>query len=60
MEGTLAEKWLELLKEIAPRTIRVALMFNPQTAHYAEYYLRPLRAAAPKLGVTTFTTPVRR
>jgi putative tryptophan/tyrosine transport system substrate-binding protein len=59
MEGTLAEKWLELLKEIAPRTIRVALMFNPQTAPYAEYYLRPLQAVAPKLGVTTFTTPVR-
>jgi putative ABC transport system substrate-binding protein len=58
MEGTLAEKWLELLKEIAPRTIRVALMFNPQTAPYAEYYLRPLEAVAPNLGATTFTTPV--
>jgi ABC-type uncharacterized transport system substrate-binding protein len=59
MEGALAEKWLELLKEIAPRTIRVALLFNPQTAPYAEYYLKPLQAVAPKLGVTTFTTPVR-
>ncbi len=59
MEGTLAEKWLELLKEIAPRTIRVALMFNPQTAPYAEYYLRPLQTVAPKLGVTTLATPVR-
>jgi putative ABC transport system substrate-binding protein len=56
--ATLVEKWLELLKEIAPRTIRVAVMFNPQTAPY-EYYLRPLQAAAPKLGVKTFPTPVR-
>jgi putative tryptophan/tyrosine transport system substrate-binding protein len=59
MEGTLSEKWLELLKEIAPRSVRVALMFNPQTALYAEYYLRPLQAVAPKLGVATFATPVR-
>jgi putative ABC transport system substrate-binding protein len=59
LEATLAEKWLELLKEIAPRTIRVAAMFNPQTAPYAEYHLGPLRTAAPKLGVTLFPTPVR-
>ena len=25
-------KWVELLKEIAPRTVRVALLFNPATA----------------------------
>jgi hypothetical protein len=59
MEGTLSEKCLELLKEIAPRSVRVALMFNPQTAPYAEYYLRPLQAVAPKLRVATFATLVR-
>jgi putative tryptophan/tyrosine transport system substrate-binding protein len=59
LEATLVEKWLELLKEIAPRTTRVAVMFNPQTAPYAEYYLSQLQAVAPKLGVTPFTTPVR-
>ena len=60
MEGTLAEKWLELLKEIAPRTVRQSpSMFNPQTAPYAEYYLRPVQAVAPKLAVATFATPVR-
>jgi putative tryptophan/tyrosine transport system substrate-binding protein len=37
LKATLAEKWLELLKEIAPRTMRIAIMFNPQTAPYAEY-----------------------
>lgn len=58
-ESSLAEKWLQLLKEIAPRVTRAAVMFNPQTAPYAEYYLQPLRAAAPKLRVTTFTATVR-
>ena len=37
MEPTMAGKWLELLKEIAPSVARVALLFNPATAPYAEY-----------------------
>jgi putative ABC transport system substrate-binding protein len=41
MEPTLAGKWLELLKEIAPRVNRVAFLFNPATAPYAEIYLNP-------------------
>src|SRR5215467_5306305 len=31
-EPTMAGKWLELLKEIAPRVNRVAFLFNPATA----------------------------
>ena len=34
-EPTMAGKWLELLKEIAPGVTRVAMMFNPATATYA-------------------------
>jgi predicted esterase YcpF (UPF0227 family) len=30
--SALGGKWVELLKEIAPRTVRVALLFNPATA----------------------------
>ena len=37
---------------------RVAVMFNPRTAPYAEYYLQPLQAVATKLGVMTFTASV--
>jgi putative ABC transport system substrate-binding protein len=58
-ESTLVEKWLQLLTEIAPRVTRVAVMFNPDTAPYAEYFLRPLNAAAPKLGVKVYTATVR-
>ena len=46
IEPTMAGKWLELLKEIAPRVTRVAFLFNPTTAPYAEYYLKPFKAAA--------------
>ena len=36
IEPTMAGKWLELLKEIAPSVARAALLFNPATAPYAE------------------------
>src|SRR5262245_34526400 len=45
MEATVAGKWLELLKEIAPRVARVAFLFNPATATFYEYYLNPFKAA---------------
>jgi putative tryptophan/tyrosine transport system substrate-binding protein len=46
-EATMAGKWLELLKQIAPRVVRVAMLFNPVSATYAEYWLNPFKAAAP-------------
>ena len=51
-------KWLELLKEIAPRVGRVALLFNPATATYAEYYLNPFKTAAPSFAVEAIAAPV--
>ena len=59
IEPTMAGKWLELLKEIAPSVARVALLFNPATAPYAEYYLGPLKAAAASLAVAAIAEPVR-
>ena len=59
LEASLVEKWLELLKELAPSVTRVAVMFNPQTAPYAEYYLQPLEAVAPKFGIKPFAARVR-
>jgi putative tryptophan/tyrosine transport system substrate-binding protein len=58
-EGSLGGKWLELLKEIAPRVARVAMLFNPSTANYAEIYLDPFRAAGASFGVETVVAPVR-
>jgi putative ABC transport system substrate-binding protein len=58
VEGSLGGKWLELLKEIAPRVVRVAMLFNPSTALYAEFYLNPFKAAAASLGVEAITAPV--
>jgi ABC-type uncharacterized transport system substrate-binding protein len=58
-EPTLASKWLELLKEVAPRATRVAFMFNPTTAPYFEYYLTPFKAAARSLGMEAIVAPVR-
>jgi putative ABC transport system substrate-binding protein len=58
VEPTMAGKWLELLKEIAPRVNRVALLFNPATAPYAEYYLNSFKAAAASFAVEAFAAPV--
>jgi putative ABC transport system substrate-binding protein len=58
MEPTVAGKWLELQKEIAPRVARVAFLFNPATASYAEYYLGPFKAAAASFAVEAIVTPI--
>jgi putative tryptophan/tyrosine transport system substrate-binding protein len=59
MEPTMAGKWVEMLKEIAPRVARVALLFNPTTAPYAENWLSPFKAAAASFGVQGTAAPVR-
>ena len=58
MEPTMAGKWVELLREIAPHVAKSALLFNPETAPYAEYYLNPFKAAA-SLAVEAIAAPVR-
>ena len=55
----MAGQWLELLKEIAPRVVRVAMLFNPETATYADYWLDPFKAAAPSFAVEAIAAPVR-
>jgi ABC-type uncharacterized transport system substrate-binding protein len=58
-EPTMGGKWLELLEEIAPRVNRVAFLFNPATATYSEYFLKPFRAAAASVAVEAVAAPAR-
>ena len=58
IEGSLGGKWMELLKEIAPRVARVAFLYNPPAAPYAEFYLKSFKTVAASLGVEATTAPV--
>jgi putative ABC transport system substrate-binding protein len=58
MEPTMAGKWVELLKEIAPPVTRVAFLFNPASAPYVDFYLTPFKAAAPSFAVEVIAAPV--
>jgi putative tryptophan/tyrosine transport system substrate-binding protein len=55
---TITSKWLELLKEIAPRTIRVMLLFNPPTSPYAQGFFDPFKMAGSSIGVEAIASPV--
>jgi len=54
---SLAGKWLELLKEAAPRVVRVGVIFNPGVV--TENYLAVIDAAAEVLAVRAVRTPYR-
>jgi putative ABC transport system substrate-binding protein len=58
-EPSLGGKWVELLKEIEPRTTRVVLLFNPDTAANAPSFVQPADAAGSALLVSVISTPVR-
>ena len=50
-EYSIGSKWLELLKQAAPQVSRVALVFNPRTAPFADLFWRGVEAAAPAFAV---------
>jgi putative tryptophan/tyrosine transport system substrate-binding protein len=58
-EFSIGTKWLEVLKQIAPRVTRVALVFNPQSAPFADLFLRPVEAAASSFSVAPIGAAVR-
>jgi putative ABC transport system substrate-binding protein len=51
-------KWVELLKEIAPRTGRVALLFNPATVVPVQFFMPSIQAAASSFAVQVSAAPV--
>jgi putative tryptophan/tyrosine transport system substrate-binding protein len=58
-EFSIGTKWLETLKQLAPRVTRVAVIFNPETAPFADLFWRPLKAAAASFAVTPISAGVR-
>jgi putative tryptophan/tyrosine transport system substrate-binding protein len=51
-------KWVELLKEIEPRTMRVALLFNPATAVPLQFFMPSIQTAASSFSVQAAAAPV--
>jgi putative ABC transport system substrate-binding protein len=56
-EPSMGGKWLGLLKECAPRTTKVALIFNPRTTPYVGM-LTSIEAAAPSYAIDLATRGV--
>jgi putative ABC transport system substrate-binding protein len=51
-------KWVELLKEVAPLTVRAALLFDPTTAVPLQFFMPSIQAAASPFAVEASATPV--
>ena len=51
-------KWVQLLKEIAPNTVRVALLSNPATGAPLEFYMPSIQAGASSSDVQVSVAPV--
>jgi putative tryptophan/tyrosine transport system substrate-binding protein len=59
LAASLVGKWLQLLKEVAPQTMLIGLLYNPDTAPQADYYLSKFEPAAAALGLQAMRTPIR-
>jgi len=58
LDSAIGGKWVDLLKEIAPRTERVALLFNPATAPPIQSLLASIQTAASSVAVQASAAPV--
>ena len=58
LDSAIGGKWVELLKEIAPRTERVALLFNPATAPPIQSFVASIQTAASSIAVQASAAPV--
>ena len=57
-EPSVTGKWLAMLKEIAPHLSRAALVANPKTAPYYDFYLRAAEAVAPSFAIDVVFAPI--
>ena len=51
LDPRMAGKWVELLKEISPRTVRVGIPIEPATSSYWEIYMPHFKVAAAAVGM---------
>ena len=58
-EFSIGGKWLELLKELAPRLSHVAVMSNPDVSPQTRFFTRAIETAASSLKVSVEAAPVR-
>jgi putative tryptophan/tyrosine transport system substrate-binding protein len=58
-EHSLAGKWLSMLKDMAPRLARVALLFHPDTAPWAPFYVSTAQDAGARLALKVIGADVR-
>jgi len=60
IESSMAGKWVELLKQMAPSVTRVSIVFNPTTAAGAgAYFIVPFETAARAIGLEPRTVAVK-
>jgi putative ABC transport system substrate-binding protein len=59
IEGSVAGKWIDILKDIVPGVSAAAFLYNPDTAPYFKYYLEPFEAAARSGGIEPMGAAVR-
>ena len=57
-EPSMGGKWIQLLKDVTPRTRRIAVIYNPETSPF-ERFLPSLRESADALGVEVTVARVR-
>jgi putative ABC transport system substrate-binding protein len=57
--SSLAGKWVELLKEIAPKTEHVTLLFNPETLAPLQLFMPSIQMVASALGIRVSISPVQ-
>jgi putative tryptophan/tyrosine transport system substrate-binding protein len=58
-EFSLGSKWIDLLKDVLPSLERVAVLFNPDAAPQAKFFMAAIEAEAPSLGVQIISMQVR-
>jgi putative tryptophan/tyrosine transport system substrate-binding protein len=59
LEFSLGEKWVELLKQVAPNVNRATYIFHPEIGPYYPKWLKSVETAATNFGVEMIAAPVR-